>query len=326
MKGCPYKCPPTFVTFLHSLSPHSLRPCPQPYNFLLSFCSQIYSKMAVLSKRFSRCFYNALPPFHPFLNSLGPHSLRPGPQPYKFLLSFCSQIYSKMAVLSKRFSRCLYNALPPFHPFLHSLGPHSLRPCLQPYIFFTRFCNQICSTMTSAQHVTMLFLTSFITMTLSSSPTCPLPLQAKSGDQSSVHVTVYYCYQLNDTAPTICDVKYAEHTLRKGLVTNLNHDVNGYALLAKFYGREICTSYRNKVLLKKIGEPFKKIRTLCEKDCFTGNTMVDIDYDYVCDGKKCQNATEKLKFIVTSGTHRFHSFGRINSFIVALVFIVWSIF
>ena len=178
--------------------------------------------------------------------------------------------------------------------------------------------------MTRAQLVTMLLMTYYITVTLSSSPTCPLPLRAKSGEQSSVHVAVYFCYQLNDTAPTICALKIAEDTLIKGLVTNLDYDIHGYALLAKFFGREICTSYRNMILSKNPGES-EKNRTSCEKDCFTGSTMVDIEYDYVCDGKKCGESLQKLNFIVTSGSHGFHSLGRVNSFVVALVFIVWSV-
>jgi hypothetical protein len=176
--------------------------------------------------------------------------------------------------------------------------------------------------MTRAQLVVILILTKYIAMTFSSSLTCPLPLQAKSGEQSSVHVTVYFCYQTYNAAETICEVKIAQNTLRKGLVTNLDYDINEYALLAKFYGREICTSYRKMILSKTPGTPVEN-STSCDMDCFTGNKMVDIEDDYVCDGNKCGDGVQKLNFIVTSGSRKFRHYGPTNCLIIALVFVFW---
>ena len=181
----------------------------------------------------------------------------------------------------------------------------------------------------SRGELTLIFiLTNCIPITLTASSTCPLPVEAKTGDQTSVHVTVYFCFQRNETAETLCNFKMAEATLRKDLLTNLDHDINGCALMAKFYGREICTSYRIKILSRKIGSPIKS-RTFCELDCFTGNKMVDFEYDYVCDntGMKCYEDIQKLHFIVTFASHSYtiHSYGRTNLLKLGLVLIVWLI-
>jgi hypothetical protein len=173
----------------------------------------------------------------------------------------------------------------------------------------------------------MLILINYITMTMTASPTtptCPLPRQAKTGDQSSVQITVFRCSQHSETAKNVCTNKGFKATLRKDLVTNLDYDNHGYALLAKFYGREICVSYRTMILSHMPGRPLEN-RTSCESDCFADSKMVVIEYDSVCDATKCLQAKQNLHFIVNSGSRRFHSYGRRKLLEVGLVLIIWLI-
>lgn len=162
-------------------------------------------------------------------------------------------------------------------------------------------------------------LSNYFVISLPLSNTCPLPLEAKTGDQSSIHITVYFCYQLNVTAKIQCQAKITEATLSKGLVTNLDYDINNNALLAKFYGQEICVSYRYMILAKWEGQALKN-RTSCGLDCFTDSKMVDIEYDQVCDhtGSKCSTETQKLHFVVNSASPPFGCI--VFKFAVILIF------
>ena len=165
----------------------------------------------------------------------------------------------------------------------------------------------------------LVLLTSCLAITYTSSPTCPLPTQAETGDQSSVHVTVYLCYEktLNASSATLCFLKISEATLRKDVVTDLDYDINKYAVLGKFYGRDICVSYRDRILSRRPGRPTENT-TSCRSDCFTDDKIVDIEYDYICDEPNCLVDIQKLQFVVKSGGHRFQ-------YELCLVLITWLI-
>lgn len=165
----------------------------------------------------------------------------------------------------------------------------------------------------------LVILTSCLTITQSSSPRCPLPLHAKTGDKSSVHITVNLCYEktVNGTSINDCYLKLSEATLKKDVVKDLDFDINNYALLGKLYGRDICVSYRYRILSKRPGKPTEN-STSCRSDCFTGDKLVDFEYDYACDQADCLADIQKLQFVVTSGSHRFQ-------YELCVVLIAWLI-
>ena len=166
----------------------------------------------------------------------------------------------------------------------------------------------------------LVILTGCLTITQSSSPRCPLPSDAKTGHQSSVHITVNLCYAqtVNATPVNDCFLPLSDVTLQKDVVKDLDYDINNYALLGKFYGRDICVSYRDRILSKRPGRPTEN-RTSCRSDCFTGDKLVDIEYDYACDqASNCLADIQKLQFVVKSGSHRFQ-------YELCLVLLAWLI-
>ena len=91
---------------------------------------------------------------------------------------------------------------------------------------------------------------------------CSLPTTAKTGSLTSVKLRIYDCHQASSSVKPTC-VKKKDVSLRKGFNTNLYYDKNGYSVMARFYGKEVCVSYR-----KKEKKSDNSIHYNCEKECF----------------------------------------------------------
>ena len=169
--------------------------------------------------------------------------------------------------------------------------------------------------MADLQLIILLILTNCIIIASpASNLTCPLPDTAKTGDIPFVKVEVYLCLQFNETAEPRCEKNLTEQaiTVKKGLITNLDYDIHNYSLLAKFFGRELCVSYRIKTNVNKPGAALT-IYEECGKDCFIGNKMIVFEIEKIY-GLKSEPHIEKVKlelnFVVKSGSQRIYNHGR----------------
>ena len=97
---------------------------------------------------------------------------------------------------------------------------------------------------------------------LISALSCPLPTTAKTGNSTSAKLRIYDCYKFSSSWLPTC-VKKKDVSLKQGLKTNLYNNKNSYLVMAKYFGKEVCVSYRKKE--KKIDN---KYCYKCEKECF----------------------------------------------------------
>ena len=132
-----------------------------------------------------------------------------------------------------------------------------------------------------------------LSMAVSGAKTCPLP-KGISGEKASVTLRLYNCNKASSTSMYTC-TKIKDVPLKKGTTTNLNYNVNGYSVMAKFFGKQVCVSYF-KLEKAKNGSIYKQ---KCEEECFD-DYEDETYYQAGCDPKSCTGQHKKFKFGLTS--------------------------
>lgn len=131
--------------------------------------------------------------------------------------------------------------------------------------------------------------------------TCPLPSDGKIGNIGSARLLVYDCIRASSSSKAACGGKPIKTILLyRGISTNLNYDVNEYAVMVKFYGEDICVSYREHTILKGISSQNTKE---CEKKCFSiKETEETATYksDVFCSYSSCGGEYHSLRFEASS--------------------------
>ena len=128
---------------------------------------------------------------------------------------------------------------------------------------------------------------------------CPIPNDGKTGSKSSVTLSLHYCAQATSSSQPACLHKpSSQKLLPRGQVVDLQYDVNGYAVTAKYFGEEVCVAYR-KVSI------FRNARGLdhtdeCESECFKYEETETYKSNIVCSSISCGGGRDKLKFVVTN--------------------------
>lgn len=145
---------------------------------------------------------------------------------------------------------------------------------------------------------TFLFVLSLTTLGDFSSPNCPLPIKkVKPSNSSCVHLFVHFCIQVNSTSKNDCiGDPLLNVSLRKGKTVKMENNIT-HDLTTKFFGDEVCVSYRKLLIYKGIGN---RVATTsdCEFICFEEEGMATVGINVRCFPKKCSHGREKLKFVV----------------------------
>lgn len=131
--------------------------------------------------------------------------------------------------------------------------------------------------------------------------TCPLPSDGKVGNIGRARLIVYDCIRASSSSKAACGGKPVKTVLLyRGIATSLNYDVNGYAVMAKFYGEDICVSYRGHSIRK--GTSYRNTKK-CEKKCFSiKETEETVTYksEVTCSYISCGGGYHSLRFEASS--------------------------
>ena len=106
---------------------------------------------------------------------------------------------------------------------------------------------------------------------------CPIYNTGKSGSMERVRINMWDCLKRAGSSSSTCGVKpiQSDILLKEGALTNLNKNVNGYAIMAKFFGDEVCVSLRR--------FDYYANKYTCEEDCesvYKEDRWVSLTYNY----------------------------------------------
>lgn len=119
---------------------------------------------------------------------------------------------------------------------------------------------------------------------------CPIPNTGKTGTKGSVHLSLFRCVHASSSKKPACSPRpSSRETLKRGEVVDLNYDVNGYAVTAKFFGYEVCVAYRKISSIRTSGG-YKRTNK-CSSECFTEEETETYKSNFV--------GRQKLKFVVS---------------------------
>ena len=131
--------------------------------------------------------------------------------------------------------------------------------------------------------------------------TCPLPSDGKVGNIGSARLLVYDCIRASSGSKAACGGRPIKNVLLyRGISTNIDYDVNGYAVMAKFFGEDICVSYRRHSISK--GALYRNTKK-CEKKCFSiKETEETATYksEVTCSYISCGGGYNSLRFEASS--------------------------
>ena len=128
---------------------------------------------------------------------------------------------------------------------------------------------------------------------------CPIPNDGKTGSKSSVTLSLHDCVQATSSSKPVCPPKPSrQKLLRRGEVVDLEHDVNGYAVTAKYFGEEVCVAYRRLSIYQ--GSTGRDHTEKCASECFKDEEYETYESDIVCSVISCGGGRLKLKFVVTN--------------------------
>jgi len=128
--------------------------------------------------------------------------------------------------------------------------------------------------------------------------TCPITEQGKIGSEERVKIDVWDCIRTPRTEDACGGrPKRTGVLVRKGVLTNLGYDVNDYAVMAKFFGDEVCVSLR----YYDRDDDVKK----CNEKCFStyenkGEEQVTYRAKVTCGLSSCFGSIRSMKFMVTA--------------------------
>ena len=132
---------------------------------------------------------------------------------------------------------------------------------------------------------------------------CPILDDGKTGDTKSAQLKIYNCEATPNDTKLDCGKKVvSEANLEKGKEVDVKYNVNGYAVLAKFIGTEVCVSYRDEEITTGTTV---SIESKCESECFCYMEYETYFKNITCSKNKCDtHAKKKLKFVlhVSSGS------------------------
>jgi len=122
--------------------------------------------------------------------------------------------------------------------------------------------------------------------------------EGKSGNEERAQVDVWNCIR-STRGSDACGGKAVRSgvLLRRGVVTNLGYDVNDYAVMAKFFGNEVCVSYRSYTRSSDVSK--------CNEKCFSiyedgGEEKETYRTKITCSSISCGGSIETLKFVATA--------------------------
>ena len=128
---------------------------------------------------------------------------------------------------------------------------------------------------------------------------CDIPNKGKTGTKDSVVLSLYRCSQATSSKEPVCLTKpSSQEVLKRGKVVDMNHDVNGYAVTAKYFGDEVCVAYREKSSIRSHLSGYK-ITNKCSSECFRDLEFETYETELVCSQISCGGGWDKLKFVVT---------------------------
>ena len=122
---------------------------------------------------------------------------------------------------------------------------------------------------------------------------CPIRKGAKTGSRDSVVLSLYRCVQESPSKKSFClSTPSSQTILKRGEVGDLQHDVNGYAVTAEYFGLEVCVAYRAKSRISY------KFTDKCKSACFVSEQIQTYETRLVCNSSPCGGGWKKLKFVV----------------------------
>lgn len=143
----------------------------------------------------------------------------------------------------------------------------------------------------------------------STSNQCDFRKDGKTGSKDSVVLSLYTCNQAQSSSKAVCNlIPSSTAVLNRNEVVDMKHDVNSYAVTAKFFGEEVCVSYRDVSILN-----YKETKE-CASVCFTEKETITYKSRLICN-INCAGGFEKLRFVVTGSGKQ-----RTVTSLVALVF------
>lgn len=116
----------------------------------------------------------------------------------------------------------------------------------------------------------------------------------------SVKLRVYDCVdtQASSSSKVDCGSSPVSYiTLDRGKTININYDVNSFAALAKFYGKEVGVSYRKQEVRRGVN-PQQDIQ--CDSECFDNEDDVTYYSNLNCNYQSCNGTRKKLRFLFGS--------------------------
>lgn len=140
------------------------------------------------------------------------------------------------------------------------------------------------------------YLCCFIKITQAAN-TCPLPTNGSSGDGTEVTLRIYKCHQGSASSPNRCGSLQKEIKLKRGATTSLEYSPQGYLVIGKYLGKEVCVSWRrlDRTLTSFIGTQRDES---CKASCFTDTEYATYLMDGSCTNQGCWWQFNSLKFQV----------------------------
>jgi hypothetical protein len=128
---------------------------------------------------------------------------------------------------------------------------------------------------------------------------CDIPDTGKTGSKNSVVLSLYRCSQATSSKEPVCLTKpSSQEILKRGKVVDLEHDVNGYAVTAKFFGDEVCVAYREISNIQSYQNGYKYTKE-CTSECFKDSESETYETKLTCNPRSCSGGWKKFRFVVT---------------------------
>ena len=162
---------------------------------------------------------------------------------------------------------------------------------------------------------------------------CPIHKGVDDFQAEQIAVDVYNCEATRFPRQHKCNLMIKSLVLPKDKLINLNHEVNGYSTMVKFYGQYLCgslreyhineTSYRCR---KKCDDMFEKSGLEEDNDIKVGSLYISYERVETCEGKSCvEYGRRYLRFLnITSFTGNNDNMARQNPFLMALIMLCSS--
>ncbi|CAB4000634.1 Hypothetical predicted protein [Paramuricea clavata] len=141
-----------------------------------------------------------------------------------------------------------------------------------------------------------------LTNILAADSQCAIPDTGKTGSKNSVVLSLYRCSQATPSKEPVClTMPSSQDLLEQGKVVDLKHDVNDYAVTAKFFGDEVCVAYREISSIRSYRNGYKYNRTNeCTSECFKDSESETYETELICNPRRCSGGWKKFRFVVVT--------------------------